>query len=192
MIHLRALAPVLLCAALGGCAARSARPDIEADAMKKESSPAELLVRGDASAAAGDMTRAEQYFVSALKSGADEGAITRRLLVVCATDQRYPVALDYADTYLRHHPGDTHLRFARASLYAATGDRLHAQEDLERVVSEKPDWPDAHYELATVLRESGASLLAADRHYREYLRLSPEGAYAESARGYLLRTIKVR
>jgi tetratricopeptide (TPR) repeat protein len=181
---------LVLLLVLAGCAARGAQPKKGPDQANQDTNPNELFARGQASAAAGDMTRAEQYFVAALKAGGDEGAITRRLLVVCAADQRYPVALDYADTYLRHHPTDTELRFARASLYAATGDRARAEEDLERVISEKPNWPDAHYELATVLRENGSSLLSADRHYREYLRLSPNGAYAETARGYLLKSVR--
>jgi len=178
---------LVLLVGLAGCAAQQKRGP---DQANQDSNPKELFARGQASAAAGDMTRAEQYLVAALRAGGDEGTITRRLLVVCAADQRYPVALDYADTYLRHHPTDTELRFARASLYAATGDRARAEEDLERVVSEKPDWPDAHYELATVLRENGSSLLSADHHYREYLRLSPNGAYAETARGYLLKSVR--
>jgi tetratricopeptide (TPR) repeat protein len=175
--------------AFSGCASRAARERSEADAIKKETDSKELFARGEASAAAGDMTRAEQYMVAALKAGGDDRAITQRLLVFCAADQRYPVALDYVDTYLRHHPNDTHLRFARASLYAATGDRAKAEEDLERVIAEKPEWPEAHFELATVLREKGSSALVADLHYREYLRLSPDGAYAEAARGYLLKSV---
>jgi len=179
-----------LLVALTGCGARGARQKTGADDIKNETNAGELLARGEASAAVGDMTRAEQYFVSALKAGGDERAITQRLVVVCATDQRYPVALDYAETYLRHHPSDTHLRFARASLYAATGDRARAEDDLERVTMEKPEWAEAHYELATVLRENGSSMLSADRHYREYLKLSPNGAYAESARSYLLKSVR--
>ena len=180
---------LVLLLVLAGCAARAAQ-EKRADQTNPDTNAKALFARGQASAAAGDMTRAEQYFVAAMNAGGDEGTITRRLLVVCAADQRYPVALDYADNYLRHHPTDTELRFARASLYAATGDRARAAEDLERVVSEKPDWPDAHYELATVLRENGSALLSADRHYREYLRLSPTGAYAETARGYLLKSVR--
>jgi tetratricopeptide (TPR) repeat protein len=175
---------------LAGCSTRDARQKNVPNQANEDTNPKELFARGSASAAVGDMTRAEQYFVAALRAGGDESAITRRLLVVCAAEQRYPVALDYADTYLRHHPTDSELRFARASLYAATGERGRAVEDLERVVSEKPDWPDAHYELATILRENGTSLLSADRHYREYLRLSPNGSYAETARGYLLKSVR--
>jgi tetratricopeptide (TPR) repeat protein len=180
---------MVLLATLPGCATRDAREKREAEEIKRETNATELFAKGEASAAAGDMTRAEQYMVSALRAGGDERTITQRLLVFCAADQRYPVALDYADIYLRHHPTDTQMRFARASLYAATGERARAEEDLERVIAEKPEWADAHYELATVLREKGGALLGADRHYREYLKLSPNGAQAEAARGYLLKSV---
>src|ERR1043165_3527417 len=110
---------LVLSLGLAGCAAQHKRAP---DQANLETNPKELFARGQPSAAAGDMTRAEQYFVAALRAGGDEGVITRRRLGVCAADQRSPVALHYADTYLRHHPDDTELRFARASLYAATGD----------------------------------------------------------------------
>jgi predicted Zn-dependent protease len=157
--------------------------------LKKETQAAELFSRGEAAARAGDMTRAEQYLVAAGKAGSNERAVIQRLLLVCVADQRYPAAAEHADNYLRRHPADTEVRFASASIYAAIGDGARAERELARVVSERPDWAEAHYTLATVLREQRASALGADRQYREYLRLAPGGAYAEAARGYLLKAV---
>jgi len=179
-----------LAGTLAACATTEhAKKSKEQEQLKKDADPAELIARGEVAARVGDMTRAEQYLVAALKAGGDERTVVERLLVVCAADQRYPVALEYADNYMRRHPADTEVRFAAATMYAAIGDRTRAEEDLSRVVAEKPDWAEAHYALATVLREKGSSALAADRHYREYLRLSPKGEYAEAARSYLLKSV---
>jgi tetratricopeptide (TPR) repeat protein len=185
---IRFLASVLVAGTLSACATTEQARRKEQEQLKKETNPKELLAKGEAAARAGDMTRAEQYLVAALKAGGNERVVIQRLLVVCAADQRYPVALEYADNYLRRHPEDTEVRFASASMYAAIDERERAERELGRVLTDRPAWADAHFALATVLREKG-SPLEADRHYREYLRLSPQGAYAESARGYLLKSV---
>lgn len=157
--------------------------------LTKTNDPKQLVAYAEAAAAAGDLTRATEYLVAALKQGGEEKPIVQRLIMVCAADQRYPGALDYAETYLRRHPGDTDVRLVTASIYAAIGDLGNAREGFERVIAEKPDLADAHYGLATVLKQDGAELLNADRHYREYLRLQPNGSYAEAARDHLLKSV---
>jgi tetratricopeptide (TPR) repeat protein len=180
MSHWRALAcSLLVCTA---CASTKAEQRAQ---VQRETSATELAKIGDAASAAGDMTRAEQYYVASLKAGGDERRLVRRLLQVCAADRRYPVALEYAEQYLRHHPNDTEVMFVAASLYAATGKREPARSLLETVVKKEPSWPDPHYVLATVLREDGAEASLADEHDLEYLRLSPAGPLAENARARL-------
>lgn len=166
------------------CAASKAEQHAQ---VRHESSATELAKIGDAAAAVGDMTRAEQYYVASLKAGGDERRLVRRLLRVCAADRRYPVALDYAEQYLRHHPNDTEVMFVAASLYAASGERDPARSMLEAVLRKEPTWADAHYVLATVLREPGGDPGLADEHDLEYLRLSPDGPLAENARARLRR-----
>jgi tetratricopeptide (TPR) repeat protein len=145
----------------------------------------ELLARGDASAAIGDMIRAEQYFVSALKAGGDERKLVRRLLVVCAADQRYPAAAEYAERYLHRHPTDVDLRFAAASLQMAIGNTRRARELLDSVLRERPDWAEAHYALASMMRAGGEPLTLADLHDLQYLKLNPHGPLADTARARL-------
>jgi tetratricopeptide (TPR) repeat protein len=159
------------------------------DVIRNETTPDRLQARGEGAAMVGDLTRAEQYFVAALNAGGDERALTKRLLVVCITDGRYPAAASYGEDFLRRHPGDTEVRYALGTVYIALGDLDRAREDLERVVQEQPDGADAHYALATVLRQQGAAPLDADRHFREYIRLSPQGPYAEAARASLLKSV---
>jgi tetratricopeptide (TPR) repeat protein len=185
-----AIAGLALSLLAGGCAEtpqHKAAKDLTV--IRSETTPDRLQARGDASAMAGDLTRAEQYFTAALAAGGDERVLTKRLLVVATTDERYPAAASYAEDYLRRHPSDTEVRYALATIYLALGDRPLARGTLERVIAEQPDLAVAHYALATVLRDTGDSYLDADRQFREYIRLSPQGEYAEAARASLLKSV---
>ena len=171
-----------------GCLATSvgcASSQEKAKALEKEQSAEELYKTGETAANHGDMTRAEQYFISALRAGGPEKPIIQRLLFVCAADQRYPVALEHAEHYLHKHPMDQDILFASASLHAAVGDISGAHARLQTVVRARPDWAEAHYALATVLREEGDSSNLADEQDLAYLRLNPTGPLAETARARL-------
>jgi tetratricopeptide (TPR) repeat protein len=183
-------AAVALLAFASGCAASREQQRAESVvAVRRESTAPRLLSRGDAAASVGDMTRAEQYFMAALAAGGDPRALTRRLLVVCVADERYPAAASHGEDYLRNHPADTEVRYAVATVYLGMGDGARARDELERVIAERPDIADAHYALATVLRQQGDALVDADRQYREYIRLEPRGQYAEAARASLLKSV---
>jgi tetratricopeptide (TPR) repeat protein len=173
-----------LSASCGGAAAQRR----EREAAAKEASAPELIRRGEASASLGDLTRAEQYFVAALKTGGDEKQVTERLLAVCVADQRYPVAVEYAEQYLYRHPRDADVEFAAGSLHAALGNVERARALLADVASQRPNWPEVHYALATVLRDQGEALELADRHDLAYLRLSPQGTFSETVRARLRST----
>jgi tetratricopeptide (TPR) repeat protein len=155
--------------------------------LQRDAAAEELFRRGTVSAEIGDLTRAEQYFVASLRAGADERRIVEQLLRVCTADQRYPAALEYAEQYLNRHPHDTDVKFAAASVYAAQGDGPRARSLLEAVVRSRPNWPEPHFTLATVLRDGGASPDLADVHDLEYLRIDPNGPLAERARARLRR-----
>jgi tetratricopeptide (TPR) repeat protein len=180
-----ALLALVLAPCLGGCGSAAAQQERERQAAAKEASAAELTKKGEAAASVGDMTRAEQYFAAALRQGGDEKLLVQRLLVVCVADERYPVAIQYADEYLERHPGDVDVSFASASLHAAVGDWVSARRLLEFVLQKRPDWSEAHFALATVLREQDDSPGLADIHDLEYLKLSPNGPLAERARARL-------
>ena len=170
-----------------GCASSALSQQREQAALRKESTAHVLIEHGDAAAAIGDMTRAEQYFVAALKAGGDEPEIVRRLLVVCVADQRYPAAAEYAEQYLRRHPLDVDLRFATASIQIAVGETGRARELLDAVLKERPNWAEAHYALAGLMRSQGEPLALADQHDLQYLKLNPRGSLADTARARLAR-----
>lgn len=176
-----------LCTLSNACASAALTQKRQREAVSRESTAKELLARGDACAAIGDMTRAEQYFVAALKAGGNERQLVQRLLVVCVADQRYPVAVEYAEQYLHHHPLDVEVKFAAGSLHAAIGNPARARQLLEGVVHDRPDFAEAHYALASLLRALGETPELADRHDLQYLKLSPRGALVDTARARLVR-----
>ncbi|MBX3199845.1 MAG: tetratricopeptide repeat protein [Labilithrix sp.] len=178
----------LLVAALAGCAPAESKLDRGLETMRRESKPEELSARGEAFAALGDMTRAEQYFVAALKAGGEPGALVRRLVAVCVADGRYPVAVEYAEDYLRNHPRDVDVRYVVGTLRAALGDAARAKEELRAVVAAKPNLADAHYALAQIAKTEG-DVMGADAEFRQYLRLEPSGRHAEVARENLMQTV---
>ncbi|OJY30434.1 MAG: hypothetical protein BGO98_27320 [Myxococcales bacterium 68-20] len=167
-----------------GCAPAESKLDRGIETMRRESNPTELSSRGEAFAALGDMTRAEQYFVAALKAGGEPGALVRRLVAVCVADGRYPVAIEYAEDYLRNHPRDVDVRYVMATMRAALGDASGAKDELRMVLAAKPNLADAHYALAQIARTEG-DVMGADAELRHYLRLEPTGRHAEVARASL-------
>lgn len=182
----RALLGVVLGVSLVGASAcnSTTREQEEVQALKHESSADILFEKGRAAAAIGDLTRAEQYFVAAIKAGADERKVIQLLLVVCIKDQRFPAALEYAEQYLYRHPNDLDVRFVAGSIHAVLGEPEKARELLESVTRGRPESAEAHYALATVLRQEGETS-QADVHDIEYLRLDPKGAHAAQARARL-------
>ena len=184
------LALALALAGAPGCAKspqQKAKQDFEL--IQRETTPERLIARGDAAAMSGDLTRAEQYFVAATKAGGDERLLTKRLLVVCISGSRYSAAAAYAEEYLHKHPTDIDVRYALSTVYIGLGELARARDGLRLVVEQRPDIAEAHYALASVLRDGGDSLLDADRECREYIRLSPDGEYAEAARASLLKSV---
>lgn len=180
-------AVVAIAVAVSACGSAVAQRQAEQVAIQKESTAAELIRKAEASSSVGDTTRAEQYYVSALKAGGDAHAIVPKLLVVCVADQRYPVAIEYAEQHLHRHPKDLEVAFAAASLHAAVGQSVRARQLLQVVLKDRPEWADAHYALASVLRGEGEAIDLADRHDLKYLELSPSGPFAETVLARLKR-----
>ena len=179
---------VLWAAGSFGCAAPQSKMQEGVAVMKAESAPEQLAARGDSFASVGDMTRAEQYFVAALRAGGEPARLARRLIAVCVADGRYPVALEYADEHLRKHPADVDVRFAAAMLRVASGDEKRARDELALVLSARPGFGDAHYALALLDKGKG-DVMAADAQFRAYLVASPDGEHVEVARANLMRSV---
>ena len=157
--------------------------------FERDQKPERLVELGKAFARVGDLTRAEQYFSAALDAGADGAVVVPMLLQVCIRDGRYRAALEYGEGHLRKHPTDVRTRFVVATVYSGLGETEPAKTHLQRVVDERPAQADAHFALGVLMRESLKDPVGADRHFREYLRLSPKGSHAEEAQASLLKTV---
>lgn len=172
-----------------GCAPREgAKVKTSRDLMEREQTPDKLFERGKGFASIGDLTRAEQYLTSALDRGGDSEKIAPVLLQVFIDGQRFRLAVDFCERSLQKNPKNLKLRFLLGTLYNAIGDRGSAHDAFEMVVKSDPNHGEAHYSLAVILREEH-NVDGADRHFREYLRISPKGPHAAEARGSLLTPV---
>jgi tetratricopeptide (TPR) repeat protein len=145
------------------------------------SAGAALYTQGLAQAQAGDLTRAEQYFASALRAGHDERASTRALVSVCVRASRLRSALSYANSYLATHPADYALRRLLGTLHFALGEPAQAARELEQALALAPDDAHTHFLLGVVLAVSERRA-EAPAHYARYLALAPDGRHVEEAR----------
>jgi len=182
-----ALASALALVACGSSRGEQVRANVAT--FERDQRPERLVELGKAFARVGDLTRAEQYFSAALDAGADGTVVVPMLLQVCIRDGRYRAALEYGEAHLRRHPTDFRTRFVVATVYSGLGEGDPAKTHLQRVVEERPAQADAHFALGVLMRESLKDPVGADRHFREYLRLSPKGAHAEEAQASLLKTV---
>jgi tetratricopeptide (TPR) repeat protein len=154
--------------------------------MRSETSKENLVERGRAFAAIGDLTRAEEYLAAAIDQGGSPKEILPLLLDVCVRGGRYRSAIQHAENHLRKFPHDQGTRLVMGTLHAAVGESREARTALEQVVEARPNDAQAHYVLAIVARDD-ADVIGADRHFREYLRIEPNGAHADEARASLLK-----
>lgn len=178
-----------LFAAACGPATPAEKAQADMQTMRTEQTADKLLDRGRAFAAVGDTTRAEEYLAAALDAGSDPKTTLPLLLQVCVTTGRYRSAIQHAENHLRKHPDDARTRFVLGTLYAAVGDNKDAASALERVIQDRPNDSRAHYALAVLARDTESDVVKADHHFREYLRLEPNGDHAEEARASLLKKV---
>jgi tetratricopeptide (TPR) repeat protein len=208
---------VVLALGVSACGPTRAQK-VEADiaSVRIEANAQTLLERGKAFAAIGDHTRAEEYLAAAIEAGADSRVVLPLLMEVCVRTGRYRSAIQHGENHLRRHPNDLRTRIVVGALYAALNEGKHAREQLELVVATAPD-PErtagearaegdfrqaaggprpperlkaqAHYLLGVVARDTENDVVEADRHFREYLRLEPNGSHAEEAKSYLLKRV---
>jgi len=183
---------VIALVALAACApsgAERARADYAA--VQKETDAKTLVERGKAFAAVGDPTRAEEYLASGLDAGADPRDVLPLLMDVCVRTGRYRSAIQHGENHLRKHPKDRETRLMVGALYVALNESRNARVQLESATeSARPHTQaEAHYLLGVLARDEG-DVVGADRHFRAYLGLAPQGAHVEEARGSLLEKVQ--
>ena len=173
----------LLANLLSACGAAVPSPTDVAVAASPEHDAARLYSLGERAAANGDSVRAEQYLSLAIQRRYRVERALPLLLSVCVSSSRLRAALNHAEPYLRSHPEDVSLRYLVATIRVGLGEEQTARLELERILQEAPDNPDAHYLLGVL--DEPMSAEDARRHFRTYLAATPTGKRAADVRGRL-------
>jgi Tfp pilus assembly protein PilF len=166
----------------------SLRPPPDHDPMN-DVQGRQLFDQGIALARSGDLVRAEQYLASSITRGMAEERVLPLLLEVCVAASRFRAAVSYAEPYLQRHPQAWRLRFLVATIRVGLNDSMAARRDLEEVLRAREDHAEAHFVLASMLREHFNDPAGADPHFRRYLAIEPTGAHADEARSGLLQQV---
>jgi len=177
------------CGACGRAAVTDSQANLQL--LRSEHTEDKLVRRGLAFAELGDLTRAEQYLTAALDQGAPPRRVIPPLLHVCLAAGRHRAALAYAREFGAPLAGDLQFRYLLATLESAVGDPDKAVQELRRILLASPRYVDAHYQLALLLQRRGGDDEQVALHLREYLKLSPDGPFAEDARTRLDETCGV-
>ncbi len=186
------LPPIALAAAVatGGCASRQGGPSAPTTDPMAQITGEQLFDAGMQLARAGDLVRAEQYLVASMQRGATEPRVIPHLVSVCVQASRFRAAVSYATPYLEAHPHDWRLRYLVGTILAGLDEFSAARRAFERVLADNERHAEAHYLLATLLRERFNDPAGADVHYRRYVEIEPAGAHVEEARAGMLRQVQ--
>jgi predicted Zn-dependent protease len=174
---------VLVAVLLAGCAGFQTHELEQVDPLTRTTAQV-LFDRGRAFARHGDHIRAEQYLTAAIERGLDSRLVIEPLMRVCIDSARYGTALRHGRDHLVRHPDDWSMRMLVASLLGAIDRPDEQQFELERVIAERPDEPAPYFALAQRLLADGESA-GARVALRMYLRISPRGSHARTARRQL-------
>jgi tetratricopeptide (TPR) repeat protein len=158
--------------------------------FQADQKPELLFERGKAFASVGDMTRAEEYLAAAMDAGYDPRKVMPLLLDACTRDNRYRVAIQYAENYLRRYPADTNTWFVVGTLHAAMGEAGPAEDALLRVAKVRPADPNVQFALGVLYRDLRVDPVRADEHFRAYLRLAPTGEHVGEARANVMKQVQ--
>jgi tetratricopeptide (TPR) repeat protein len=180
--------------ALTGCSQATPPPGaknpVAEKAAEKARTAATLLEQGRAYADVGDSLRAQQYFSAAIKEGADRNVVLPLLLRACVAQKNYRLAVDYAETALARQPRNARLRLLTGTLYATIGDQPRSREQLERAADELSSQPDVQFTVAVTFRDHSGDVVSADKYFRRYLELAPQGEHAEEAKSSLMQLVR--
>jgi tetratricopeptide (TPR) repeat protein len=152
--------------------------------------PTMLIEQGEAFAANGDFTRAQQYYAAAIAAGGKSKQILPQLLKACIAAGDLRLATEYAETALSRNPDDAHLRFLTGALQAQVGNRPGARDHLVQAASELKTDASVQFSVATFFRDDMQDRIEADPYFREYLRLAPTGEHAAEARGSVMERVQ--
>jgi len=139
----------------------------------------------------GDTTGASDAFRKELQSNPNDFTSNLQLGALERQDQENEKALEYLERALRLRPGDPGARFQIAAAHLALGKMEQARVELEQLVGDHPEFPEAHVTLATIYyrlkrkadgdRERGiAERLEAERQAKQPAQAVKAGAAKNS------------
>jgi len=191
MTRLRPTFAFTLAFAFAGCATTSTistapTPDPNASPLEKKlaQDPNDGEVNfalGEDAESHGDLLRAEQYFLRAEALRVDADRVAPRIIRVLAQAHRYGEALERCQRRLQQKPGDRATRFVEAALLIGL-DRPHeAERDLNALVAEQPNDPEAYLQLGRLYKDAKDGERAS-KMFHKYLELAPDGPQAAAVR----------
>jgi predicted O-linked N-acetylglucosamine transferase (SPINDLY family) len=146
--------------------------------------PAELFALALGHHQAGDLPRAEGLYRQILQADPAHADAWHLLGVLCSQHGEPEWALEYIGIALVHRPAAPfHLN--RGIAFQALGRRQEALDHFRQALQLRPDFPEAHNNLANALYELGQSEQAL-AHGQEALRLRPDYAEAHHNLGQAL------
>ncbi len=151
-----------------------------------------LLQLGLAFHRAGDTLRAEQYLSQALEQGADPNVAVPALVRVCMQGNRLEAAALHAEDYIEIVKGKDQLQLLLAGLYVTLHRSPQALTHLQSLVARDPRNSTAHLLLARLLKDEMQDYAGADRHFRRYLELEPQGSDAVEASASVMADVSSR
>jgi tetratricopeptide (TPR) repeat protein len=98
----------------------------------------------------GDTAGAADAFRKELAANPNDFSANLEFGALLRQDQEFEQALRYLDRALRLRPGDPGARFQIASAHFAQGKIDQARSELEQLVKDSPQFPEAHVTLATI------------------------------------------
>jgi tetratricopeptide (TPR) repeat protein len=137
---------------------------------------------GEASEAAGDLLRAEQYYQRAEALGVPEDQMVPRLVRVLVAAHRYDEALTRCRRRLSAVPGDRATRYVMAALLTALSHPREAERELLALVRTKPSEAQAYLALGKLYRDELGDPPRAKTMFEKYLELAPDGEAAAGVR----------
>ena len=183
---MRALLLAILC--LPGCATTQKdeiKPPANVTPLEKKlgDNPNDAAVNmqfGNESEAAGDLLRAEQYYLRAEALGTPQEQVLPRLMHVLVASHRYAEALTRTQHRLAQKPDDRTTRYVQAALLVAL-DRPHdAERELHSLQRTQPNDPEAYLALGRLYHDTDRP--RARELFRRYLELAPNGTDAAAVR----------
>jgi predicted Zn-dependent protease len=180
--------PLLLALLAGACAEpqkpAAEHPTVSPVEKKLAANPDDAQVNlqmGLSSEGAGDLLRAEQYYLRAEALGLPQEQIGPRILRVLTLAHRYAEALERCDRRLTLQPTDRVTRYVKAALLVALDRSKDAERELNALQRSEPADPQSYLALGRLYRDAN-DRDRARQQFQKYLELAPQGESAAAVR----------